>query len=247
MTGPRGAFALVSIQLLVGTFILMWAASLRFRFINRGYYRSTVWVLWPLMAAVTFALPRPFRPLGWAAAGAFLLFLLAVYSQRPALEWLAGGLAAGAGLWLVLAAGRAACPGDCPLGLVHAALGTLLVGAVTHGMALGHWYLNQARLPIEPLKEQCVIIFVALVLSALAGVVTRSQLVVGPVPGGMLTFAPDSYWWTWALILLATVGVAAMVWATVRSRSTQSATGLLYIATVTVLAAQFLLDLLVAT
>ena len=225
----------------------MWLTSLRFRFINRGYYRSTTWVLWPLMAAVTPALPAGLRLLGWLTSAGLVLFLLAIYSQRPALEWVTGAAASVSGIWLMSAAGRGACPGGCAIGVVHAALGTLLVGSVTHGMVLGHWYLNQARLPIEPLKEQCRIVFAALALSVVAGSGTRSGLVIGPVPGGLLTFSPSSYWWAWAFILAATGVLAGMVWATVKSRSTQSATGLLYIATLTVLAAQFLLDLLVTT
>jgi hypothetical protein len=247
VTGPRGAFALVSIQLLVGTFVLMWIASLRFKFINRGYYRSTVWVLWPLMAAIAFALPSELRALGLATSATALLFLLAVYSQRPVLEWVSGGFACVVGAGLLVSAGSGVCPGGCPLGLIHAALGTALVGAVTHGMVLGHWYLNQARLPIEPLKEQCRLIFAGLALSGVAGIVTRPQLVRGPVPGGLLPFSPGAYWWAWGLLFGATIILSGMVWATVRTRSTQSATGLLYIATVTALAGQFLLDLLVAT
>lgn len=247
MTGPKGAFTLVALQLLIGAFVLMWVASLRFRFISRGYYRSTAWVLWPLMAALSFALPTELRLWSLVTPAAFVLYLLAVYSQRPALEWFSGAVASGAGVWLVAQAGAETCPGDCWLGVLHAAVGALLVGGVTHGMVLGHWYLNQARLPIEPLREQCWIIFGATAAGGAAGILTRSELIRGPVPGGLLTFSPSSYWWAWALLLGATAALSSMVWATVKSRSTQSATGLLYIATVTVLAAQFILDLLVAT
>ncbi|HEX2258797.1 MAG TPA: hypothetical protein VHJ40_03545 [Actinomycetota bacterium] len=247
MTGPKGAFTLVALQLLIGAFVLMWVASLRYPFISRGYYRSTVWVLWPLMAALSFALPDQLRVWSLVTSGAFGLFLIAVYSQRPALEWASGAVASAVGLWLLAEAGGQACPGDCGLGLLHALVGTLLVGGVTHGMVLGHWYLNQARLPIDPLREQCRIIFAALAMGTAAGIVTRPDLILGAVPGGLLTFSPSSYWWAWALLLAATAVLSGMVWATVKARSTQSATGLLYIAMVTVLAAQFLLDLLVTT
>jgi hypothetical protein len=245
--GPKGAFTFVALQLLIGAFLLMWVASLRYRFISRGYYRSTVWVLWPLMAVLSFALPPKLRVWCLLTAAAFGLFLIAVYSQRPALEWVTGALASGAAVWLLGGAAREACPSTCWLGLLHAAVGTLLVGGVTHGMVLGHWYLNQARLPMDPLREQCKIIFAALTAGAVAGVLTRSELILGPVPGGLLTFSASSYWWAWALLLTATAVLAAMVWATVKTRSTQSATGLLYIAMVTVLGAQFMLDLLVTT
>lgn len=245
--GPRGAFALASIQLLAGSFVMMWAASLRYRFISRGYYRSTVWVLWPLMLALALVLPGVLKTIGLTAAGLYLAYLLSVYSQRPLLEWTTGGAASVVSILLIGRAGLGTCDPACAFGLWHALLGGLLLGGVTHGMILGHWYLNQARMPIEPLKEQTWLIIGLLAASAAAGVVTRPRLLEGLVPAGLLAYTPDAYWWTWLLILGTTGVLMGMVRATVRDRSTQSATGLLYIATLTALAAQFLLDLLVAT
>lgn len=247
MTGPGGAFGLASVQLLAGLFLFMWAASLRYKIVNRGYYRSTAWVLWPLMLLISFALPGRRAALGLLCAVLWALFLLAVYTQRPLLEWVGGAAGSASGLVLIGASGWQACEGGCAFGAVHAVLGGLVLGSVTHGMTLGHWYLNQARLPIEPLKEQTRVIIGILVLSALAGVLTRPVLLKGAVPAGILTYAASSYWWTWLLLVGGTAFLMGMVRATVRDRSTQSATGLLYIATLTALAAQFVLDLLVAT
>ncbi|HEX2149862.1 MAG TPA: hypothetical protein VHI31_06810 [Actinomycetota bacterium] len=247
MIGPRGAFSLTSIQLLAGIFAFMWFASLRYKMVKRGYYRSTTWVLWPLMLLLAFVLPGYLETLAFAAAGAYLLFLLAVYSQRPLLEWVTGALGSAVSLGLIAASGWEICEGGCTFGVVHALLGGLVLGSVTHGMILGHWYLNQARMPIEPLKEQTRLIFALLGLSAVAGIVTRAQLLKGPVPAGIMTYASSSYWWTWLFLLTTTAALMGMVRATVRDRSTQSATGLLYIASLTALAAQFILDLLVTT
>ena len=247
MIGPRGAFSLTSIQLLGGVFAFMWFASLRFKFISRGYYRSTTWVLWALMLLLAFVLPGHLQVLAWLTTGAYLAFLLAVYSQRPLLEWVTGAAGTVSSLGLIGAAGWEVCPGGCAFGLVHALLGGLFLGGVTHGMILGHWYLNQARLPIEPLKEKTRVIFLLIVLSVGAGVVTRGRLLEGEVPAGIMTYASSSYWWTWLFLMATTAGLMGMVWATVRDRSTQSATGLLYIASLTALAAQFVLDLLVTT
>lgn len=247
MTGPGGAFGLASIQLVAGIFIFMWAASLRYKIVGRGYYRSLVWCLWPLMLAVSFALPGRLRTLGFVTAVVFVMYLVAVYSQRALVEWITGGAGSIAGLALIGLAGWEACAGGCALGAAHGLLGGLVLGGVTHGMTLGHWYLNQARLPIEPLKEQVRVIFGILGLSLIAGVVTRAAILEGEVPGGILNYPSSSYWWTWVLMIGATVFLIFMVRATVRERSTQSATGLLYIAGLTALAGQFLLDLLVTT
>lgn len=247
MTGPGGAFGLASVQLIAGIFFFMWLASLRYKILNRGYYRSLVWCLWPLMLAVSFALPGRLGTLGFVTTALFVVYLIAVYMQRPLLEWTSGAAGSIASVGLIGWSGWEACAGGCALGAAHGLLGGLVLGGVTHGMTLGHWYLNQARLPIEPLKEQTRVIFVILGLSFLAGVLTRAGILKGEVPGGILTYASTSYWWTWVLLTASTALLMLMVRATVRDRSTQSATGLLYIAGLTALAGQFVLDLLVTT
>jgi hypothetical protein len=247
MIGPRGAFTLTSVQLLAGVFAFMWCASLRYRFISRGYYRSTCWVLWPMMLLLAFILPGRLEVLGLATAAVYLMFLLAVYSQRPLLEWTAGAIGTALSLGLIGLAGWEACEEGCSSGAFHGLLGALYLGGVTHGMILGHWYLNQARLPLDPLKEQTRLLFGLIGVSALAGLLTRSSLLQGEVPAGIMTYSSASYWWTWLFLLATTAFLMGMVRATVRDRSTQSATGLLYIASLTALAGQFLLNLLVTT
>jgi hypothetical protein len=245
--GPRGAFSLTSVQLLAGIFAFMWFASLRYKFLSRGYYRSTAWVLWPMMLLLAFVLPGGLEILGFATACVYLLFLLAVYSQRPLLEWTAGAIGTALSLGMIGLAGWEACELGCSIGAFHGLLGGLFLGGVTHGMILGHWYLNQARLPLEPLKEQTRVIFGLLAVSAVSGMLTRSSLLEGEVPGLIMTYSSASYWWTWLFLLATTAFLMGMVRATVRDRSTQSATGLLYIASLTALAGQFLLNLLVTT
>lgn len=247
MRGPGGAFVALTFQTLAGTLMLMVYTSFRWKIINRGYYRSTLWALWPLVALSSLMLPGALRWAGFGLAAACLLLLAAVYSQRPLLEWVSGVACFGASVYLLVASGQGMASDEAWYPYAHVLVGALVMGAVTHGMTLGHWYLNQARLPIDPLKEASYILFGALGLSALLGLVTRGWLLVGAVPGGLFPIAPSSYWWAWALLVAATVVLAVMVHATIVSRSTQSATGLLYIAIVTALGGQFVLDLLAAT
>lgn len=237
MRGPAGAFVLACIQMVCGTHVYLYYTSVRWRILNRGYFRSTLWVLWPLMIATAFLLPGESRVLGIGVGAAFALHLAAVYSQRPLLEWTLGGLAA-------LAAAAIFLLPDDPL---QAAAGGLLLGAATHGMTLGHWYLNQARLPIDPLRGAIRILFGALTIAFAVGVVQRDTLTTGPVPSGVLMFSGSSYWWVWAALLVGTGVLAYMVDAAARIRATQSATGLLYIAIVTALAAQLVMNLLALT
>lgn len=210
----------------------------RWRVIDRGHYRATTWVLLPLTLAVSFGFPSEFRTLGFATSALMAAFLAAVYTQRPLFEWICAAAAAVAGLATVV---RVA---PSPL---HAALGTLFLGAVTHGMILGHWYLNQPRLRIEPLKDATNAMLVIVAVFVLAGLVTRSSIVTGRATGGVLTFTSAGLWWGWLVLALGTGVLGAMIRSTVRIRSTQSATGLYYLAMLPAFAAQFVIDFLLVS
>ena len=241
------ALALVSLELIAGSFALMWLTMLVWRVIDRGYYRSTAWVLFPLTLALAFTLPSQLRPVGWALGVVQALFLASVYTQRPLLEWVTGGAATVLGAWLVIQGGRLSCPGGCAEGAVQAVAGALFLGGVTNGMVLGHWYLNQARLPIAPLKGATRIMLGGIAVSLLAGLAGRGTLARGVVPGGFVAMSASSYWWAWLALVVGTAILGFAVRETVRSRSTQSATGLLYIAMLTAMVGQFIVTRLVAT
>jgi len=244
MRGPGGAFVLVGMEILAGTFVLMWVTMLVWRVVDRGHYRAGAWCIAPLVAAVSLALPRSLRTEGFVLAGLMAAFLAAVYSQRPTLEIGTGAAASLLSVWLILQGGSRGC-GGCADGIALAGAGTFFLGAVTHAMVLGHWYLNQPRLPIEPLKGATRIMLAALAAAAVAGVVTRGRLLRAVLPG-LVAVSASGYWWAWVLLIAGTVVLGLMVRATVWDRSTQSATGLLYIAMITAIGAQFLVSLLVA-
>jgi hypothetical protein len=116
----------------------------------------------------------------------------------------------------------------------------LLLGTVAVTMTLGHWYLVDTSLSIAPLRDG------ALWMSA---AVAMRVAVVGLVLGlggfGVLRIErlADLVFSTYALFFLfrAVVGLGApvllsgLIWQTVKIRSTQSATGLLYVALILVL------------
>jgi hypothetical protein len=242
--GPVGAFILVGFETLAGTFLLMWVTMLVWRVVDRGHYRAATYCLIPLVGALSFALPRNLRPEGFVLTGLLAAFLVAVYTQRPALEIATGALAAALSVVLVFRAGSGTC-GGCTAGITLALVGTFFLGAVTHAMVLGHWYLNQPRLPIEPLKGATRIMLVSVAAAAVVGVAARGRLLKAALPG-LISFSASGYWWAWLLLLAGTAVLAFMIRATVWDRSTQSATGLLYIAMLTAIGAHFIVSLLVA-
>ena len=110
----------------------------------------------------------------------------------------------------------------------------LLLGAAASAMILGHWYLVVLDLPIAALRRLTVLLVVGLVLRAavvawaLAGTpegLEDARLVASGL------WSPDGIF-VWMRILFGLAGPLSLVWfiwKTVEIRSTQSATGILYV------------------
>jgi hypothetical protein len=127
------------------------------------------------------------------------------------------------GLWLLSALSRGASG--------------LLLGATLTAMLLGHYYLIAPAMTIEPLKRSLNLIGVGLVarcLLACAGIWVATVGPFGSGPGGQAT-DPTFLAMRWGI---GFVGAAISVYLarrTVAIRSTQSATGILYITSIFVL------------
>jgi hypothetical protein len=128
----------------------------------------------------------------------------------------------------------------------------LLLGAVTVTMILGHWYLVDTSLSIAPLRDGAFWLW----LSVLARwAVVGLALALGGWEVLHIGRAADLVFSTRGLFflfrsltgLLAPVALAALVWQTVKIRSTQSATGLLYVALMLVLFGELISQFLLVT
>jgi len=121
-------------------------------------------------------------------------------------------------------------------------ISSLLLGSVVDGMILGHSYLNIPALPTKLLMRFSILFLVSLILqgsftlfSILSGMKTdlvRSALFLQSFEGVFL----------WMRVVIGIIGpliLAVMILATVRIQATQSATGLLYIAMLMVVAGEF--------
>jgi hypothetical protein len=151
-------------------------------------------------------------------------------------------------LWLATAAGAVAVALSArgPLELAADASSAVLLGAATGAMVLGHYYLVVLDLPITALRRLTVLLVVSLGLRAvvvglalLATGGTGMQM-AGLVAGG--AFNPDGVF-VWMRLLFGIAGPLSLVyfiWRTVEIRSTQSATGILYVQLFLVLAGELL-------
>jgi hypothetical protein len=136
------------------------------------------------------------------------------------------------------------CRGSGSSGLLLSVAGalssSLLLGSVSVSMVLGHWYLIVPKLSIAPLKQGTLWLVGAL---AMRSIVVASVLATRGWGVVQITRASDVFFSTLGLFFLirTITGLAApllligLIWQTVKMRSTQSATGLLYVALVLVL------------
>lgn len=104
--------------------------------------------------------------------------------------------------------------------------GTLLLGSVLSAMLLGHWYLVVRDLPVEPLRRMTLLFFGALGARLAA---TVAAFLLDPVGGKAVADRSFLFVLVYGLFSLGSpIGMSWMIWGTVRIRSTQAATGILY-------------------
>ena len=186
------------------------------------------------------------RAYGFVLGLALLSLLLTVVFNRAwRFEWkalrfpaLMGALAAGVGAMLLLA--------PTPLFAAADLSSALLLGTAAAAMILGHYYLVVLDLPIEALRRLTVLLVVALALRLL----TVGLALVGPVHAGYeeARLVATGLWsadgvFVWMRLLFGLAGPLSLlwfVWKTVEIRSTQSATGILYVQLFLVLAGELL-------
>jgi hypothetical protein len=116
----------------------------------------------------------------------------------------------------------------------------LLLGAVTVTMVLGHWYLVDTSLSIAPLRDGAR--FVSLAVAARWAAVAAAlafggweMLRIGRAADVILSTNGLFFFFRSLMGLGAPLLLAFLIWQTVKIRSTQSATGLLYVLLVLVL------------
>lgn len=121
---------------------------------------------------------------------------------------------------------------------------TLLLGTTLGAMVLGHWYLVDRRMAIDPLRLASVLLLLAVGarIAVVSGPAVRfwmDQSASGFADAGAVGLA--IFWLQRALFgLLGPLVLGILVRHTVRLRATQAATGLLYIVLIFVIAGEML-------
>jgi protein NrfD len=182
------------------------------------------------------------------ASTAGVLAFAVLYNRAWHFEWLRArpyllGASLLGGLLLVAGTARAS---QAPLAMAADLTSILLLGAAASAMILGHWYLVVLDLPISALRRLTLLLVVGLVLRTLV----IGLALAGPVHAGYedARMVATGLWsadgvFVWMRLLFGIAGPFSLIWfiwKTVEIRSTQSATGILYVQLFLVLAGELL-------
>ncbi len=175
------------------------------------------------------------------------LLLMVVYNRAWAFDWSGRRALLFSALATGLASVALAAPAEKRALVVANDLTSIaLLGGTAGAMILGHYYLMVLDLPIRALRSLTVLLAVALALRtlvvafALLGPGRAGLSDAGLVAAGL--WSADGVF-VWMRLLFGIAGPAALmgfVWKTVEIRSTQSATGILYVQLFLVLSGELL-------
>lgn len=251
MSGAAGVVALIMLEWTVGLVAASaWTQS--WGVVKRGHFRITAYTAVALGLLAVVAM-RSADGAGGAApltvavtAGAAGLYLLVQYSNTDVPAVVAGVVVAAAGVAALGVASSLLEGWPLALALVEVVAGAALLGAVTNGMLLGHWYLNQPGLKPWALARLTTLALVATAVTGVLGLAAAGKLAGAATEGAVLGIPGfgDSFGLAFFVIWLALVAfTGAVVWAARRCvsiKSIQSATGLYYVALLTAGVSEFL-------
>ena len=253
MRGAGAVVALVLIEWAAGwAAIAAWSQS--WNVVRRGHFRITGWIVVVLAVMALLANRAAVAELeaGWqpvlvaVMAGVAGAFGVAQY-VRAEVPGVALGAVTGAAGAVALALSAPYIEGWVDVlaafGLIS---GAVLLGAVTNGMMLGHWYLNQPGLKTWALGRLTDLSVAAVALSAVAGIAAYGELTSASTEGAVLGIPGFGesfsfvFFFVWLSMLALTGAVAWGARRCVKIRSIQSATGLFYVAILSAGVAEFI-------
>ena len=250
----NGAGAVTTLVLLEATVGLVagaaWTQS--WAVVRRGHFRIAAWTALAL-AALGLLAARGSLPPGNASSTLFAavaagaaLYLFAQYVRSEVVGTVVGAITTIAGVAALFSVAQRIDGWPAALAWTVLLAGAALVGAVTNGLLLGHWYLNQPGLKPWALARLTALALAAVAGSAVLGVAAAGRLAGAATPGaalGLQGFGESFgavFFWVWLALVALTGAVAYMARRCVQIRSIQSATGLFYVAVLSAGVAEFL-------
>lgn len=253
MRGAGAVVALVLIEWTAGLAVVAaWNQS--WDVVRRGHFRIVAWTTAALallgwLANRTADVASGSGGQGAAVAallGASLLYLAAQYVRSDVVGVVAGAAVALAGAVALALSARLLEGWGFAVATIALLAGAALLGGVTNGMLLGHWYLNQPGLQPWALARLTGMTLAATAAGVILGVITAGTLTGAATEGAVLglpgfgdDFGPFFYA-AWLALMIFTAVVVWMARRCIKIRSIQSATGLYYVALLTAGVSEFL-------
>lgn len=252
MTGAGAVAGLVLLEWSAG-WIAVAAWSQSWSVVRRGHFRIIGWGVVVLTTIVLYLYRSDDSGIGDGARSAVivfgvlsLLYLLVQYSRTEV-----PGIAVGSAAGLAGTVALALSAGDIAgwpqwLGGIELIAGAALLGAVTNGMLLGHWYLNQPGLKPWALARLTQLALAATIATGVLGLIAVNRLAGASTEGSVLGLPGFGesfgavFFGAWVLLLGFTGAVVWMAKRCINIRSIQSATGLYYVALLTAGVSEFI-------
>ncbi len=194
-----------------------------------------------ILCLLVLAALDAFRPAGWNASVGILI-ACALLAYTATISWGLGLprialpatllIALGSASWLILVS-RASEPAIWAFNTTSRLSSGFLLGATLSAMLLGHHYLTAPTMSIDSLERFVQLMgwgLAARGLIALVGLYLAHAGLAGPDASSFDSSSPLFFMMRWGMGFAGPVLATILAWKTVQIRSTQSATGILYVA-----------------
>lgn len=250
LRGPAGVLAVLLLESALGSLFVMAVAPV-WGVVKRGYFLLVGWTVAVCAVLAALSAAGPLSRAGsraglaqgamWAFVGLSVVVLGLLQTKRfgPArlVSWLAcvAGVVAVVGIALLRGSG-----GPTWGGVAAMLTGAAFLGATWDGMVLGHWYLVDRKLTVDPMRWHAwaftVGIALAVVSAALAkgGEVTGAESSLNP----LLLVSDLTLYLAFGLVAV-NAQLSFFVHKLVNEGSIRAATGMLYLAVIMALSAEF--------
>ncbi|MEO6714978.1 MAG: hypothetical protein ABIM89_16340 [Mycobacteriales bacterium] len=251
LQGSAGVFAVILLEIAVGALALLWLTPV-WGVVKRGFFvliASTVAVcsLLALLSARS-GLSRSGDRASSARLALILFaivsaaFLAALIAKRVAAGRALGLVALALGIWAIVAiALLRGTGGTAAKGIIAMLCGAAFLGATWNGMILGHWYLVDRKLKVDPMKAASLLFSISVGLGIVSALVGR-----GERPTSESAFQTSALLLVSDLELYLAIGLVAVcallaffTHKLVHEGSIRAATGMLYLAVIMAFSAEF--------
>ena len=220
--------------------------------VRRGHFKIVAWTAIAFALGAYFALGAATNEASFAAPAVIALIVLSVlylaaqYVRTEMVGAIVGIIGAAVAVVALIGTAMLLPAWSAWLAALGLVAGMVLLGGVTNGMLLGHWYLNQPGLKPWALGRLTDATLIGIVVAVILGLVSAGKLSSASTEGAVLGLPGFGesfslvFYLSWLTVAALTAGVVWMARRCVTIKSIQSATGLFYVALLTAGVSEFL-------